>query len=168
MGVKHVVKFDRSKELADAMRELDERSIEIGVFEGEHAWLAHIHEFGCVIQVTPKMRAYLHHTGLHLKESTTVIVIPERSFLRGGYDEKKDEVMKQQDMLLNAVVSGALDAQSFLDAVGTVFEGKIKEYAVDLGDPGLRPYTIAHRKNGGSNPLVDSGDMIGSISHRIR
>lgn len=168
MGVKHVVKTNRIKDLASAMKELDGRSVEVGVFEGEHAWLAHIHEFGCVIQVTPKMRAYLHHMGLHLKPTTTVITIPERSFLRGGYDEKKDEVMRQQDMLLDAVINGGLDIHTFLDAVGTVLEGKIKEYAIDLSDPGLHSYTLEHRHNGGSNPLVDTGDMVGSITHRIR
>lgn len=167
MGVTHIVKFDHSKELSDRLRALSGKAIEVGVFEGEQAWLAHIHEFGCVIQVTPKMRAYLHRTGLHLKPTTTVITIPERSFLRGGYDAKKDEVMQTQDLLFPAVAGGQIDVRTFLDTIGTVLEGKIKEYAVDLRDPGLHPYTLAHRKNGGSNPLADTGGMIGSITHRI-
>lgn len=43
--------------------------------------IAAVHEFGCVIKVTPKMRAYLHHNGLHLKKSTEYIHIPPRPFL---------------------------------------------------------------------------------------
>ena len=35
---------------------------------------------GCRIPVTPEMRAFLHHKGVHLKKSTNYIVIPERSF----------------------------------------------------------------------------------------
>ena len=168
MGVKHIVKVDRTRALSAAMQALDGRSVEVGVFNGEHAWLAHIHEFGCTIPVTPKMRAYLHKTGLHLRPGTTAIRIPERSFLRNGYDEKKDEVMRQQDILLDAVIMGGLDADTFLDTVGTVLEGKIKEYAVDLRAPGLHWYTLKQRPHGGSNPLVDTGDMIGSITHRVK
>ena len=44
--------------------------------------IAAVHEFGCTIPVTPKMRAYLHHQGIHLKASTQYIHIPARPFLR--------------------------------------------------------------------------------------
>lgn len=40
--------------------------------------LALIHEFGIYIPVTPKMRGYLGHQGLHLKQSTRFIRIPAR------------------------------------------------------------------------------------------
>lgn len=40
--------------------------------------LARILEYGARIKVTPKMRAYLHWRGLHLKAETTHIVIPAR------------------------------------------------------------------------------------------
>lgn len=166
MGVKHFVKADHSEHYKE-LSGLNGRGVEVGVFNGEHAWLAHIHEFGCQIPVTEKMRAYLHWTGLHIKNSTRVIVIPERSFLRGGYDANKDEVAISSDMLLNAVASGALSADALLEAVGTTLEGKIKEYATNLSDPGLHQYTLEHRAHGGSNPLNDTGDMIGGISHRL-
>lgn len=168
MGVKHIVKTDHTREIASAMKELNGRAVEVGVFNGEHAWLAHIHEFGCTITVTPKMREYLHATGLHLKPETLFIRIPERSFLRGGYDEKKQEVMREQEVLLKAVAGGDLDAGTFLDTVGTILAGKIKEFAVDLRYPPLHHYTLKQRHSGGSNPLVDTGDMIGSITHRVR
>ena len=44
--------------------------------------IAAVHEFGCTIPVTPKMRAYLHHEGIHLKASTQYVNIPARPFLR--------------------------------------------------------------------------------------
>lgn len=167
MGVKHTVKMDKTPQIQAALDSLNGKSIEVGVFNGEHAWLAHIHEFGCVIQVTPKMRKYLAATGLYLKKTTTVITIPERSFLRNGYDTNKGDVLDVQDQMIGAVADGALDVHSFLEMVGTELEGKIKEYAVNLNSPGLHPYTMEHREHGGSNPLSDTGDMIGSISHRI-
>lgn len=74
------------KALNTLMKDLDKKvSIRVGII-GEQAYaMAHlgaIHEFGATIQVTEKMRAYLHHIGIHLKPETTTITIPARSFLR--------------------------------------------------------------------------------------
>lgn len=38
-------------------------------------------EFGCVIQVTPRMRRYLHVIGIHLRADTTEIHLPPRPFM---------------------------------------------------------------------------------------
>lgn len=57
------------------------------------AHLAHIHEFGTVINVTDRMRRFLHAVGLHIKDSTTKIIIPERSFLRTGWDEIEPDIV---------------------------------------------------------------------------
>jgi phage gpG-like protein len=59
--------------------------------------IAAVHEFGTVIDVTPKMRAYLHYVGLHLNPATTHIHIPPRSFLRATLesDEFKKEIGKK-------------------------------------------------------------------------
>lgn len=40
--------------------------------------LQRIQEYGAVIPVTPKMRAYLHYRGLHLRKDTNQIIIPAR------------------------------------------------------------------------------------------
>ena len=61
---------------------IDSENVFIGVKKGKEANIAAVHEFGCVIQVTPKMRAYLHHQDVHLKPSTQYIYIPPRPFLR--------------------------------------------------------------------------------------
>ena len=60
----------------------DRDNVAIGVKTGEAGKIAAVHEFGCTIAVTPKMRAYLHGIGLHLRASTTHINIPPRPFLR--------------------------------------------------------------------------------------
>ncbi len=60
----------------------NEDSVFIGVKRGnKEVNIAAVHEFGCTIGVTPKMRAYLHYHGIHLKKSTTHIHIPARPFL---------------------------------------------------------------------------------------
>ena len=61
---------------------LDNNHVFIGVKKGEEVDIAAVHEFGCTIGVTPKMRAYLRHKGIHLKASTKYIHIPARPFLR--------------------------------------------------------------------------------------
>lgn len=167
MSVRHRVRIDRLGDMADSMRQLDGRSVEVGVFDGEQAWLAGIHEYGCIIPVTPRMRAYLAATGLPLSPATTVITIPERSFLRAGHDEHIDEVLERLDSLASSAAIGDITIGDFLDAVGTEMEGKIKEYAVDLDSPPLHPYTLEHRHSGGTNPLADTGSMIGAITHRV-
>ena len=61
----------------------NQNSVFIGVKkESGTANIAAVHEFGCTIKVTPKMRAYLHYNGLHLKDSTQYVNIPARSFIR--------------------------------------------------------------------------------------
>lgn len=61
---------------------IDAEHVFIGVRRGEKANIAAVHEFGCTIRVTPKMRAYLHHEDVHLRADTQYIHIPPRPFLR--------------------------------------------------------------------------------------
>ena len=167
MGVK--VKWSTKKDGFPAMlkgiKAVSGKFIEVGAFHGEHAWLAGIHEYGLDIEVTPKMRAYLHYHGLHLHPDTTHIHIPERSFLRAGYDENKKEVLNHAKRLAAAVAAGRLSADDMFDMIGTELADMIKDYATDLDSPGNHGFTIGNK--GSSNPLVDTGDMIGGIDWRM-
>ena len=71
----------------------DGSSVEVGVF-GSRARIAKVHEFGKDIEVTPKMRGYLHSIGIHLRKDTTHIHIPERSFMRTALAENEKKVKK--------------------------------------------------------------------------
>ena len=63
------------------------------VFVGVHRMAAdgtniaalHEREKGTKVKVTPKMRAFLHANGLHLKKTTTEIFIPGRPFVKPAY-----------------------------------------------------------------------------------
>lgn len=166
MGVKwKTVKNDFPKVEA-AIKQVDGKSVNVGVLGGgEQAWLASIHEYGCKIAVTDKMRAYLHRQGLHLKKSTTHIVIPERAFLRNGYDENKDEVIRKAENALSDVLGGTMSPDQLFELVGLLLSSKIKDYARELDSPPNHPYTVD--KKGSSNPLVDSGSMIGAITYKV-
>ena len=167
MGVKWTTKVDKFPETRKNAAGLNGKSVEVGVLGGgEESWLASIHEYGCTIPVTPKMRAYLHHQGLHLKETTTAIRIPERSFLRNGYDEKIEEVMETSDGVVGDVIEGTMSVQEFLEMIGQTLASGIKDYARDLDSPANHSFTT--ERKGSSNPLIDTGQMIGAIDFRVK
>lgn len=164
MAVKWKTKKNKFPEMERAAAELNGRRINVGVY-GEQAWLAGIHEYGCKIKVTDKMRAYLHSQGLHLKDSTEYIAIPERAFLRNGYDLNRGKVTDDAENALPVVLDGSMDTDSFLKMVGLILSSSIKDYAAALDSPPNHPFT-SDRK-GSSNPLVDTGDMIDSITYEV-
>lgn len=163
--MKWKTKKNKFPEMERAAAELNGRKVNVGVF-GEQAWLAGIHEYGCKIKVTEKMRAYLHGHGLHLKDSTEYVTIPERAFLRNGYDRGKDEVIDMTEMIICDVMSGHMPVDMFLGQVGEWMAEHIKDYATALDSPPNHPYTTEQK--GSSNPLVDTGDMIESITYEVQ
>lgn len=165
MKVKYTTKMDNLTRIATQLQGMNGKKVEIGALQGEHAWLAGIHEYGCEIPVTPKMRAFLHHQGLHLSPNTTVIRIPERSFLRNGHDENADRVMEQTSRAVSQVIAGKMSVDDMLDLCGQQFATAIKKYARDLSDPPNHPYTVDQK--GSSNPLVQTGGLIESIIWRV-
>ncbi|MBC5710997.1 hypothetical protein H8S75_23960 [Hungatella sp. L12] len=164
MGVKWTTKKNKFPEMERAVAELNGKRVNVGV-SGEQAWLAGIHEYGCKIKVTDKMRAYLHSQGLHLKADTEYITIPERAFLRNGFDTSKDSVMKDAEQVLPSVLDGSLSTDEFLKMVGIILSSDIKDYAQQLDSPPLHPFTV--KQKGSTNPLVDTGDMIESITYEV-
>lgn len=164
VGIKHTTKKNEFPEMKKRLDDINGAAVEVGVLRGEHAWLASIHEYGCDIKVTPKMRKFLASQGLHLKASTTHIRIPERSFLRTGYDEARDDVLKHARMMMADVAAGTMSEAELFKGVGMELADAIKDYARDLDSPPNHPFTI--ERKGSSNPLADTGDMIGGITWR--
>lgn len=164
MGVKWTTKKNKFPEMERVAAELNGRRVKVGA-AGEQAWLAGIHEYGCKIKVTDKMRAYLHSQGLHLKAATQYITIPERAFLRNGFDTNKDDVMKNAEQVLPSVLDGSLSTDEFLKMIGIILSSDIKDFAQQLDSPPLHPFTV--KRKGSTNPLVDTGDMIGSITYEV-
>lgn len=73
--------------------------------------IAAIHELGdgkggdLLIEVTPKMRAYLHSQGLHLKQDTKYIRIPRRPTFEPVFEAEKDN---WQELFVETVVKGTI------------------------------------------------------------
>lgn len=163
MGVKWKTTINKLPEVMATTEAMNGKKVQVGA-TSNNAWLAGIHEYGCRIKVTPKMRAFLHRQGLHLKKSTTEIVIPERSFLRAGHDENFDRVIKQTERAIGQVIIGKMSMDDMLDLYGQQMATAIKKYMRDLSEPPNHPYTTEQK--GSSNPLVDTGQLIESITWR--
>ena len=161
MSVKWKTVKNEFPEVKSRIEGIGGKSVQVGA-NWANAWLASIQEYGCTIRVTPKMRAYLHRQGLHLKDSTKTIEIPERSFLRSGHDKYIDEVLKIIEKAIGQVISGKMSEQEFMDLVGEQMATHIKTYMRDLSSPPNHPFT--KEQKGSSNPLIDTGQLVESIT----
>lgn len=93
------------------------------------------------------------------------VKIPERAFLRGGFDAHEAEIFHKISKLLPKVLDGTAPLDIFLDMVGLELAGKIQAYAKKLNSPENAKATKATKKS--SNPLHDTGRLIQSIRHEV-
>lgn len=159
---------NNTKQLLRTLKEIGKSQIDVGIIGGdsEIAMIAAVHEFGCDIQVTDKMRGWFGANGYPLKKTTTVIKIPERSFLRSGYDENIDKIADKVEEMLPSVLENDVNPKVFMEAIGLEFAGLIQKKLRDLKSPANSDMTI--ERKGSSNPLVDSGRLVGAIDYEVK
>lgn len=92
--------------------------------------------------------------------------IPERSFIRAGYDTHKNEIEYQAEKLVKRVVDMSITPNKAAETLGEVAQGMIQDFATNLSDPPNAESTI--KQKGSDNPLVDTGQMIGWINYKVR
>ena len=181
------------KLLDEWMKALDRKiSIKVGIIGKEagqkhpdsdltNAELGAIHEFGCTITVTEKMRNYLHSHGVHLKKGTMTVVIPTRSFLRaplmssegkkelrrviadsiGGEIKATDLSNKTANKILDDTIH-LLAEMAYLRVLQAFETGGFGKWAP------ISEFTAQRRYNAGNPPLTDTGDLRRSISYEIK
>ena len=102
--------------------------------------------------------------------------IPPRPFLRPTIANHKGEWTKILQQQLKLVVNGRLSLPDVFDRLGLLISGQIRQTISTLQEPPLKQSTIQARLRqradkatvGGLNkPLVDTGTLIGSISHEV-
>lgn len=178
---------------------LNGKTINVGV-QGEHAWLAAIHEYGCDIK--PKRAKYLtvpcnraafgkraaDFPDLFFFQTKSGskflarkkgkddiefmfalfrhVKIPERSFLRAGFDAVHLKAVDRAERILPKVIEGKVSEDVLYELVGTILRDGIKDYARDLSSPPKRPITI-EAEGGAENPLINTGDMINGIEYEV-
>jgi hypothetical protein len=110
-------------------------------------------------EATVLLIATVHEFGVAVKG------IPERSFIRAGFDYYRSRIEEESEELLKQVIYQGLPASTFFDALGQIMVGFIQTYLTDLSYPPLQPSTIARK--GSSNPLIDTGQLRDSITYEV-
>jgi len=168
--------------LFNQLQELDGAEIVVGVqaesgenFHGQTVSsdsdmmkIAYVHEYGYDIEVTPKMRAWLHHNGIHLKKDTKYIHIPERSYIRRGYEEGKADFDLAMSDLIGKLFKNEITVDELLQNLGRqAVTDTVGNMGVDTTP--ISAYTQAHRKASmSSTPLTDTGGLANHITAVIK
>jgi len=156
--------------IINVIDELNKKRVQIGILgddskEPSILMIATVQEYGVNITVTDKMRAFLHYQGLHLKDSTTEIKIPERSFIRAGWDTAKEDTQKVITKLLPSVLKLNMSVNDFYEIIGNYVVGKLHEYVDLISEPALHPFTI--ERKGSTHPLIDTGRLNQAITYQV-
>jgi hypothetical protein len=200
MGVSYTTKKNLIPQMMKKAQAINGKKVEVGVFDGDHAWLAGIHEYGCTI--TPKNGKYLtvpltaaaasnkarNFVGTFVYTSksgnkfiawerggklellfwlTDSVTIPERSFLRSGFDACHEKVIGNFEKVLPNYLISRQHVETVLKMCGKQLASQIKKYARDLKEPPKNKITSASYGGKKNNPLIKTGEMIQSITYRI-
>lgn len=98
--------------------------------------------------------------------------IPQRSWLRSTFEDKRDQLVRLQASAARGIVSGRIDTMRAMGLIGAWGAGAVKSQITrDATFTPLAPSTLARRAKGpdgsGSKqarPLIDTGQMVGSIT----
>lgn len=93
------------------------------------------------------------------------VTIPERSFIRSGFDKNINAITKKIEKMTPNVLSGKINPDVFLDMIGQEFAGLIQQELRGVASPPNAPVTKENK--GSSNPLIDKGHLVGSIRHKV-
>jgi hypothetical protein len=132
------------------------------------AYLAAIQTYGIPegIKVTPKMRAFLHSIGIHLKKNTVTIHIPQRPFMQNAMDDNVDKIMRFIIANYKLVLQNKLSVTKFIERIALRHEDQIKNSIKRGSYKELHPVTAAQK--GSSKPLVGkTGELINKVEHKV-
>jgi hypothetical protein len=109
--------------------------------------------------------ANVHEFGKTIQTKRATIVIPQRSFIRATIDKYEAAIQKRATMLGTGVLLVKFTTEQALELLGMYAVGLMQQTIANRIAPPNRPRTIARK--GSSVPLIDSGQLRGSITHKI-
>ncbi|MFW6086146.1 MAG: hypothetical protein ACODAG_02995 [Myxococcota bacterium] len=92
--------------------------------------------------------------------------VPRRSWLRDWYDERLPANRKRIKKLARMVLKGELDERRALELFGVRAVASIRRRIRKGIPPALSEVTI--ERKGSATPLIDTGQLIRSITHEVR
>ena len=91
--------------------------------------------------------------------------IPARPFMRTSFDENRDLLVQVIDSEYDKVLDGTSTTRKSLNAIGLLGVDLIQTKIREIRFPPNSPRTIAAKKS--SKPLIDFGQMIQSVRHKV-
>lgn len=95
------------------------------------------------------------------------VVIPERSFIRGAFNEKSAEINNYVLKELDKLLTFKIDINQFYNSIGERIVSIVKKYMTDLKEPPKSPITLAANPNK-TNPLINTGQLRNSIVWKVK
>jgi hypothetical protein len=91
--------------------------------------------------------------------------VPQRSFIRGWFDERQDFIAETLRKQLAQVAAGKRPIEQAAERIALAFEGDVKARIARNIPPPLAPATI--KAKGSSVTLIDTGQVRASIRGRV-
>lgn len=120
---------NRIPELVKELKSFDNLKMRVGIVApgGDKIYMvARVHEYGIDIAVTDKMRDWFLAQGMPLRKDTTHIRIPERSFLRTGWDKNETSFQRKAVELFDQVLQGETTAYDAREELGEFIVDKLR------------------------------------------
>lgn len=94
---------------------------------------------------------------------------PQRSWLRAWVDNNEPAIRKRMEKEAQAVMRGERTERQALQRLGVWLQGMCQKNLADFPANGFEPNAPATiERKGSSTPLVDTGQLRSSISHRVK
>jgi hypothetical protein len=170
---------DGYKHIMAQLAGMESRTVTVGIqaASGEDmVKVAATHEFGAKMIITRKQAYFMainlmgldpkHAHGVAKKLTGKQLIIPERSWLRGTYDEKRAAIEKAAAQVLDRIAAGQSVDQAlawFGQGVVTLIQRRIRS---GIG-PDNAPLTQALKK-GQNTPLINHGRFVNSIRYEVK
>lgn len=146
--------------------------VRAGVLEGAKngegkfvAQYAAYNEFGAVVRVTPKMKAFFRHRfGINLKKD--VLVIPARPFMRRTLEKHRDEWVN----MVGAALKAGLMPEDVLKKIGGRMSEDIQKQILSNMDPENSKFTTMvknEREAGRAGTLFNTGTLYKAITSEV-
>jgi len=87
--------------------------------------------------------------------------IPQRSFIRGWFDESQPFIAETLRAQMRLVIAGKLPVEKAGARIALAFEGSVKQRIAKGIAPPLSPVTVAAK--GSSKPLIDRGQLRAAV-----
>jgi hypothetical protein len=92
--------------------------------------------------------------------------IPQRSFIRGWFDESQEFIRETLRSRMQLVIAGKLTAEKASAQIALAFEGSVKQRIARGIPPPLSPVTIALK--GSSKQLVNTGQLRAAVRGKAK